>query len=222
MTTKIKICGITRPEDAESVVRAGADALGLNFAGSSPRHIGVEPAAEVAASVRGAVLRVGLFLDASASAVDKVMSKVELDVLQFHGDETGTYCEAFGVPFMKAIRMRDGLDLSALQDEYHNACCLLLDAFVPGRAGGTGIRFDLALWPRNSSMRLVLAGGLTPDNVAAAVRQVHPYGVDVSGGVEGPIKGEKDPARIARFVDSVRSIEVKHDEVKGVREQGSE
>jgi len=205
VSTKIKICGITRREDADAVVRAGADALGLNFSELSPRHVPVAAAAEIASQVRGAVQRVGLFVNASARDVDTVLRRVELDVLQFHGEETGSFCEAFGMPFMKAIRMRGALDVAELEDEYREACCLLLDTFVPGRAGGTGQRFDLELWPRQASKRLVLAGGLTPENVAAAVQRVQPYGVDVSGGVEGSIKGQKDALRIERFIQEVRS-----------------
>ena len=206
MSTTIKICGIKRLEDAEAVLHAGADALGLNFTQLSPRRVSVDLAAEIALQVRGSLQRVGLFADASTHDVDAVLRRVELDVLQFCGDETGSYCDAFGVPFMKAIRVRGPLDLAALEDEYHSACCLLLDAFVPGQAGGTGERFDLALWPQRAAKPLVLAGGLEPDNVAAAIRRVRPDGVDVSSGVEGPIKGEKDAARIARFVNEVKSV----------------
>lgn len=188
------------------VVRCGADALGLNFIATSARNVSIEAAAEIAAQVRGSLQRVGLFVDARASEVERVLRAVELDVLQFHGEESGAYCEAFGVPYMKAIRMRTALDVDLLEDEYRGACALLLDAYVPGQTGGTGSRFDLALWPQGCSIQLVLAGGLAPDNVAAAVRQVRPYGVDVSGGVEGPVKGEKDPQRIMRFVNEVKSV----------------
>ena len=206
MRTKVKICGITRLGDAHAVVRAGADALGLVFTHKSARNVDVETAAEISVQVRGSLQRVGLFVNASASDVDAVLRQVELDVLQFHGDETGSYCEAFGMPFMKAIRMQTALDVAALEDEYRGACCLLLDAYVQGEDGGTGTRFDLAFWPERASKRLVLAGGLAPDNVAEAVRRVHPYAVDVSGGVEGPIKGEKDPERVVRFINEVKSV----------------
>ncbi|MFP6817024.1 MAG: phosphoribosylanthranilate isomerase [Pseudomonadales bacterium] len=206
MSTKVKICGVTRLEDAEAVVRAGADSLGLNFSPGSQRKVNVETAAEISVHVRGALQRVGLFVNASVADVEAILRQVELDVLQFHGEETGSYCEAFGVPFMKAIRMRGALDLAALQDEYHAACCLLLDAYVPGEAGGTGTRFDLQFWPERASKRLVLAGGLTPDNVAEAIRTVRPYAVDVCGGVEGAAKGEKDRGRIMQFVKEVKSV----------------
>ena len=206
MSTKIKICGVTRLDDADAVVRAGADALGLNFVPSSPRRVSLETAAEISTRVRGSLQRVGLFANAGADEVEAVLQRVELDVLQFHGEESGSYCEAFGVPFMKVIRMRGALDVAALEDEYREACCLLLDAYLAGKAGGTGTRFDLALWPEDASKRLVLAGGLAPDNVAEAIRRVRPYAVDVAGGVEGAVKGEKDPERIVRFIDEVRSV----------------
>jgi phosphoribosylanthranilate isomerase len=206
VSTKIKICGITRAEDADAVVQAGADALGLNFAPISQRRVGVEIARDISAQVSGSLQRVGLFVNASHADVDAVLAQVELDVLQFHGDETGVYCEAFGIPYMKAIRMREPLDLPALEHEYGNACCLLLDAFVPGQAGGTGTRFDLSLWPKGAAMPLLLAGGLEPDNVAEAITAVRPFGVDVSGGVEGNVKGIKDPTRIRRFINEVKGV----------------
>jgi phosphoribosylanthranilate isomerase len=206
VSTKIKICGITRHEDAQAVVQAGADALGLNFAEVSPRKVSIDTAAAIANDVGGSLQRVGLFVNASARFVGAVLRQVELDVLQFHGEESGSFCAGFGIPFMKAIRMRSAVDMASLEEEYADACCLLLDAYVPGQRGGTGARFDLALWPRAASKRLVLAGGLTPDNVADALGQVQPYGVDVSGGVEGPTKGIKDPERIKRFIDEVRSV----------------
>jgi phosphoribosylanthranilate isomerase len=206
VSTKIKICGITRLEDAEVVARAGADALGLNFFEQSPRYVRPEAAAAISTRVRGSLQRVGLFVNASAADVDAVLQRVELDVLQFQGEETGSYCEAFGIPFMKAIRVRGALDVAALESEYRQACCLLLDAYVPGQPGGTGTRFDLSMWPRSTSMQLVLAGGLAPDNVADAIRRVAPYAVDVSGGVEGPVKGEKDHERIVQFINEVKSV----------------
>lgn len=204
MTIRIKICGITRLADARAVVDAGADALGLNFAPESPRHVELERAEAIAGQVAGRVTRVGLFLNAPEARVHQVLERVPLDMLQFHGDEPGAFCRSFGVSWMKAIRVRGSLDMTALETEYAGACCLLLDAYVPGVAGGTGARFDWGLWPRQASLPLVLAGGLTPDNVAGAVTRLHPWGVDVSGGVEGPRKGEKDAAKIRQFVDEVK------------------
>ncbi len=226
MVTRIKICGITRTADADAVVGAGADALGLNFVPSSPRRVTLANAQAIAARVRGAVTRVGLFVDPDPQDVHRVLDCVELDVLQFHGGEPAAFCRSFGVPYLKVIRVREPLRVDALEHEYEDACCLLLDTWVDGVAGGTGRRFDWSLWPRACRLPLVLAGGLNPDNVAEAVTRLAPWGVDVSGGVEATLtedaaandgtpaegmatkgKGIKDPERIRRFVAAVRSAE---------------
>lgn len=203
MGTRIKICGITREADAEAVADAGADALGLNFARASPRRVDVNQAAAIAAAVRGRIIRVGLFVDAGAAAVGRVLERVELDMLQFHGSESGDHCRQFGLPFMKAVRVREPLAIHSIEQEYAGACCLLLDAYVAGLAGGTGRSFDWRLWPTAATLPLVLAGGLTPDNVRDAVHRLQPWGVDVSGGVEGSEKGIKDPHRVRRFIAEV-------------------
>jgi len=203
MTTRIKICGITRQDDADTVVDSGAQALGLVFVDASPRRVTIERARDIARQVRGAVTRVGLFVDPAADEVARVLDSVELDVLQFHGNEPAAFCRGFGLPFMKALRMRPPSTFEPFEEEYADACCLLLDAYVDGVAGGTGEPFDWSLWPEAARLPLVLAGGLTPDNVAAAVSRLQPWGVDVSGGVEGARHGEKDADRIRRFVDEV-------------------
>lgn len=204
MITRVKICGITRDADADAVVDAGADALGLNFAPQSPRRVDVTSARRIAERVAGSIARVGLFVDAEADAVRRVLDAVPLDLLQFHGAESGAFCRSFDVPYVKVLRVRAQLDMAELEETYGDACCLLLDAYVPGRPGGTGERFDWSLWPRRSGLPLVLAGGLTPDNVAEAIATLEPWGVDVSGGVEGARKGEKDPVRIREFVAEVK------------------
>jgi len=204
MTTRVKICGITRDADADAVVAAGADALGLNFAPQSPRRVDTDTARRIAERVAGAVVRVGLFVDADADTVRRVLDAVPLDLLQFHGAENGEFCRGFDVPYVKVLRVREPLDMAALEQSYGDACALLLDAYVPGRPGGTGERFDWSLWPSRSLLPLLLAGGLTPDNVAEAVATAAPWGVDVSGGVEGSRKGEKDPLRIREFVAEVK------------------
>jgi phosphoribosylanthranilate isomerase len=204
MNTRIKICGITRAQDADAVVRAGADALGLVFVDSSPRRVDPETAAAIARQVRGRIVRVGLFVDASHEFVESVLDVVSLDLLQFQGSEPGSVCRSFGLPYVKAVRVGAVVPIVELEAEYADACALQLDAYVPGKAGGTGQAFDWSLWPTSSRLPLVLAGGLDPDNVGAAVRRLRPWAVDVSGGVEGARKGEKDVQRIQRFITEVR------------------
>lgn len=203
MATRIKICGITRQDDAEAAVRAGADMVGLNFVPGSPRHLALPAARVIAEGVRGSATCVGVFANACAGTVRGVLDRVALNVLQFHGEETGEFCGSFGLPFLKVLRVRAPLDLAMIEAEYASAQGLLLDAYVPGQAGGTGRRFDWSLWPERSQLPLLLAGGLTPENVAEAVTRLAPWGVDVSGGVEGPSKGIKDHDRIRRFIDEV-------------------
>lgn len=204
MNTRIKICGITRAQDADAVVRAGADALGLVFVDSSPRRVDLETASAIARQVQGRIVRVGLFVDAPDGFVRSVLDAVELDLLQFHGSEPASACRSFGLPYVKAIRVGAALPMAELEAEFSDACALLLDAHVPGQAGGTGQVFDWSLWPRSSRLPLVLAGGLDPDNVGPAIRRLRPWAVDVSGGVEGARKGEKDAGRIQRFITEVR------------------
>jgi phosphoribosylanthranilate isomerase len=204
MATRIKICGITREGDADAVVRAGADALGLVFVATSARRVGVAAAADIARRVRGRVTRVGLFVDAPEHEIRAVLDQVELDVLQFHGAESGELCRRFGLPYVKAVPVAGPLPMAELEAEYRDACALLLDAYVAGRAGGTGQTFDWSLWPEQARLPLVLAGGLDPTNVRTAVRRLRPWAVDVSGGVEGPRKGEKDAEKIEQFIAEVR------------------
>lgn len=204
----IKICGITRLGDAQAVLEAGADALGLVFTAQSGRRVELPVAAEIASAVQGRLCRVGLFVDSPAREVEAVLEKVSLDLLQFQGEEPASFCGRFGVPYMKAHRVGATLDIRALERAYPDACCLHLDAFVPGQPGGTGQRFDWRLWPEDATARLVLAGGLTPENVGEAVRSIRPYAVDVSGGVEAGVRGIKDPEMIRRFVAAVREAGV--------------
>lgn len=190
-----------------AVAGSGADALGLNFATISPRRVSLPDAAEIAAAVAGAVMRVGVFVDPEPDDVRRVLDVVALDMLQFHGDEPDAFCTAFGRPYLKAHRVAARVDAEALERDFPGACAHLLDAFVPGQPGGTGQRFDWGLWPRARGLKLVLAGGLTPDNVAEAIRATRPFAVDVSGGVEAGRKGIKDAERIDRFVAAVRAAD---------------
>ncbi|MCB5189595.1 phosphoribosylanthranilate isomerase [Methylobacillus arboreus] len=202
MRTRVKICGITRVEDALAAVEHGCDAIGLVFYGPSPRNVEVERAREIVAALPPFVTSVGLFVDASQSEIEAVLTHVRLDLLQFHGDEAPAACHRYGLPYLKAVRIRHETNLLQYATQYSDARALLLDAYLPGVAGGTGQVFDWGLIPAQLSVPIVLAGGLTPDNVANAIRQVRPYAVDVSGGVE-ETKGIKDVAKIAAFMQGV-------------------
>lgn len=205
--TRIKICGITRAEDALAAVRCGADAIGLVFYEPSPRHVSIELAGQLAAALPPFVSVVGLFVNAEASLVREVLAHVPLDLLQFHGDETPEYCAQFGKPFLKAIRVKAGVDLVQCAASFHAASGLLLDAHVDGVPGGTGTSFDWALIPRQLPLPVILSGGLAAANVAAAIKQVRPYAVDVSSGVEAG-KGIKDAAKIVAFINEVKQIDL--------------
>ena len=203
MATRIKICGITRPEDGLAAARAGADAIGLVFESSSPRFVGAEQALSVVRALPPFIKIVGLFVNAPAEQVRELMGRVPLDLLQFHGDEPADFCRIFLRPYLKAISMREGIDVHSAVRGYPDAAAILLDTHHAQVAGGSGERFDWSRIPADLGKPLVLAGGLTPDNVGTAVRQVHPYAVDVSTGVEQS-RGIKDARRIAAFVEAVR------------------
>ncbi|MFS0827818.1 phosphoribosylanthranilate isomerase [Pseudomonas phoenicis] len=198
-----KICGITRVEDALAAARAGADAIGLVFYAKSPRAVNVQQARAIVQALPPFVTTVGLFVDASRCEVGEILDALPLDLLQFHGDETPAQCEGHGRPWIKALRVRPGDDLEAACQEYVGARALLLDAYVAGVPGGTGQSFDWSLIPARLSKPVVLAGGLSPDNVAEAIAQVKPWAVDVSGGVE-QAKGIKDAQKIDAFLRAVR------------------
>jgi phosphoribosylanthranilate isomerase len=205
--TRIKICGITREEDALAAANSGADAIGFVFYEKSPRHVGVAQAAQISAVLPPFVTTVGLFVNADAAFVREVMSSLPLDVLQFHGDETPEYCVQFGKPYLKAIRVKAGVNLLECAARFDTARGLLLDAYIEGIAGGTGATFDWTLIPKRFSIPVILSGGLDAENVAAAIEQVHPYAVDVSSGVEA-FKGIKDAARIAAFINEVKRFDL--------------
>ncbi|WP_457673199.1 phosphoribosylanthranilate isomerase [Thiolapillus sp.] len=203
MRTRIKICGITRAEDAQAAVRAGADALGFVFYPPSPRHLEVDQAAAIIRSLPPFVTSVALFVNADRETIAEVIRETGIDLLQFHGNECPEYCAEHGRPWIKAVRMKDGIDLEKVARDHAGARALLLDAYRPGVPGGTGEAFNWGRIPAELAGRIVLAGGLTPDNVTEAVRQVRPYAVDVSGGVEAE-KGIKDADRIQRFIRGVQ------------------
>ncbi len=206
MRTRVKICGITRVEDGLAAARAGADAIGLVFYARSPRAVSAAQARTIVRALPPFVTTVGLFVDAAADDVRHVLQAVPLDLLQFHGDESPEQCRIYGRPYLKALRMREGVDVAAAARTYGDAAGLLVDTYVEGVAGGTGLTFEWSRLPHDLARPVILAGGLTPDNVAAAVAQVRPWAVDVSGGVEAA-PGLKDAAKIAAFIRGVKSVQ---------------
>jgi phosphoribosylanthranilate isomerase len=201
--TRVKICGLTRESDVRDAAELGVDAVGLVFFAPSPRAVGIAEARPLLDALPPFVTAVGLFVDAAPEYVRQVLASVPIDLLQFHGDEPPDYCRSFGRPWIKAIRMRPGTDLPAIEEQYRSARGLLLDTYDQGAPGGTGRGFDWSLIPDRIASRIILAGGLSAENVADAVRRVRPWGVDVSGGVEAA-KGIKDRAAMAAFMQRVR------------------
>ena len=203
---RTKICGITRSEDAASAVASGADALGFVFYAPSPRHVSAAQAAAISSGLPPFVTSVGLFVNAGEEQVRAVLDVVPLSLLQFHGDEDNAFCARFGRPWIKALAMKPGQDIKAGIAAFPEASGILLDAWHPDLRGGTGHAFDWATFPAQVGKPLILAGGLTPDNVGEAIRQTRPYAVDVSGGVEQG-KGIKDARLMAAFLAEVRKAE---------------
>jgi len=198
-----KICGITRIEDALAAAQAGADAIGFVFYAKSPRAVDVRQARAIIAELPPFVTTVGLFVNASRCELNEILEVVPLDLLQFHGDETPQDCEGYHRPWIKALRVRPGDDLEAACQLYAGARGILLDTYVAGVPGGTGEAFDWSLVPAHLSKPIILAGGLSADNVGQAIAQVRPYAVDVSGGVE-QAKGIKDAVKIEAFMQAVK------------------
>jgi phosphoribosylanthranilate isomerase len=205
--TRIKICGITREIDLDFALGAGVDAIGLVFYPPSPRALPLKDAAKLARRVPPFVTRVGLFVNAEPADVRVTLGAVPIDLLQFHGEEDAGYCEQFGLPYLKAARVRPELDLLEFARAYPTAQGLLLDAWVDAY-GGVGQSFDWSLIPGDLPLPIVLSGGLHADNVADAVAKIHPWAVDVSSGVEAA-KGIKDAAKIAAFVGAVRKADAR-------------
>jgi phosphoribosylanthranilate isomerase len=204
-SVKIKICGLTRVEDMQAAVIAGADAVGFVFT-ESPRRISIERAQRLCAHVPEGVLRVGLFLDQPRDEIEQVTAAVPLDILQFHGSETELECSGFGLPWLKAVAMEDAESIIRAEQDYPGAAGLLLDSHSKGQRGGSGKLFDWSL-SRPVAKPIWLAGGLNADNVREAIQTVRPYAVDVSSGVEVE-PGIKDPSRMKAFVKAVRQAEI--------------
>ena len=205
MRVRVKICGITRVEDALTAIEQGADAIGLVFYEQSPRNVSIKQAIEIANNIPAFVSVVGLFVNAEPSFINEVISHVKLDLLQFHGDETPEQCAQYRLPFIKAVRVKSDTNLVQYARDFAAAKGLLLDTYTEGVPGGTGHVFDWNLIPKQLTKPVILAGGLNADNVAEAISRVRPYAVDISGGVEVS-KGIKDSAKIAAFIRQVYSF----------------
>ena len=206
MRTRVKICGITRAGDARAAAQAGADAIGLVFFPPSPRFLSVERAVEIRDALPPFVQTVALFVNPDAAQVAQVIGRVKPAMLQFHGDESSEFCAHFGVPYVKAARVKAGVDLLEYLRPFSTAAAWLLDSFV-AEYGGVGERFDWSLAPQKLERPLILSGGLDVSNVGEAIRRLRPWGVDVSSGVESA-KGVKDAAKIAAFIAEVRNADV--------------
>lgn len=204
MTVRTKVCGFTRPQDAAAAAALGVDAIGLVFYAPSPRNVTVAQAQAIIAALPPFVTVVALFVNPSEQEVQQVLATCAIDVLQFHGEESPAFCRGFQRPYLKALRVRPGMDLAVYAANYHDARGLLTDAFVEGAHGGTGAVFDWTLIPAELPLPLILSGGLDAANVADAVRRVKPAAVDVSSGVEAG-KGIKHPERVAAFLAAVRA-----------------
>jgi phosphoribosylanthranilate isomerase len=205
MRTRVKICGITRADDLRAAADAGADAFGLVFYPPSPRFLTLERARELNRSAPPFLTSVALFVNAGAEEIQQVLDEVQPQVLQFHGEEPPEFCRSFGVPYIKACRVKAGVDLLEYWRPFSDACGWLADAWVE-EYGGAGTGFDWSLVPALREKPLVLSGGLAPGNVGDAIRRVQPWGVDVSSGVESA-KGIKDAAKIAAFIAEVRNAD---------------
>ena len=205
MRVRIKICGMTRAEDAVAAAQLGVDAVGMVFHAKSPRYVSIEQARGIVAGLPAFVTVTALFMDPDAETVRQVLSQTRVELLQFHGAETAEFCRSFGRPYMKAVPMGGQADLAEYARRHAQAAALLLDSHAAGQQGGTGKAFDWSAIPRVDGPPLVLAGGLNPANVAAAIRMVRPYGVDVASGVERA-PGIKDPNKMAAFVQEVNDV----------------
>jgi phosphoribosylanthranilate isomerase len=204
--TRIKICGITRQQDAQVAAACGADAIGLVFYGASPRAVSTEQAVEIVAQLPPFVSVVALFVNEPQSTILRILHEVPIDLLQFHGDESPDFCMQFERPWIKALRVKPGTDIAGACNVYHSARGVLLDSWREGVPGGTGATFDWRLAPVGLQLPVVLAGGLNHDNVGDAIAAVRPAAVDVSGGVESA-PGIKDTQKVQRFIAAVRAAD---------------
>ncbi|WDS36463.1 phosphoribosylanthranilate isomerase [Pseudoxanthomonas sp.] len=205
MHTRIKLCGMTRPQDVRLAVELGVDYIGLIFA-RSPRQLGIEQAIALRSLIPDSIGAVALVMDQSADAVAAIAAQVQPDLLQFHGNEDDAFCAGFGLPFLKALPMGGALQAEAAMAGFPSAWGFILDSHVPGGAGGSGKSFDWARYPHDAARPCMLAGGLTAETVGAAITAARPWGVDVSSGIESA-PGHKDHQAMRRFVAAVRAAE---------------
>lgn len=201
--TRVKFCGLTHPSDVSRAVELGADALGFVFYPPSPRALRIDQAIGLTRLVPAFITRVGLFVDATADAVRETFDRTRLNLVQYHGEESPEFCDGLGLPYIRAIRVRPGVDLALEMSRYQGASGFLLDAYKPGVPGGTGESFDWGLIPK-TDRPVILAGGLTPENAMDAIHAVAPWALDVSGGIESA-PGRKDPDKMARFIAACRT-----------------
>ena len=202
MRTRVKICGFTRVDEAVYAARLGVDAIGLVFYPPSPRHVEIEQAVRIVKALPAFTSVVALFVDEQEARIREVLAQVAIDCIQFHGEESAEACRIYGKRYIKAVRMKNTIDISALALHYHDAAGLLLDAYHPDAKGGTGSQFDWELIPKHCSLPIILAGGLDASNAKQAVATVKPYALDVSSGVEAN-KGIKDALKMAAFIKQV-------------------
>ena len=201
--TRVKFCGLRHKDDIAEAVALGVDALGFVFYEPSSRCVAPEDAATLTRAVPAFLTRVGLFVNENAETIKRIFEIAQLNLIQYHGEESPEFCDSVGLPYIKAFRVQQDMDIRGAMDRYPNASGFLLDAYVKGQPGGTGERFDWGLIPR-SYAPIILAGGLTPDNAKDAIEQVAPWALDVSGGIESK-PGRKDPDKMARFMDACRN-----------------
>lgn len=206
MSVRVKVCGITRSEDALSAIELGVDALGFVFWPKSSRSVTLDIVRQIETTLPPFINKVGVYVDPTTDWVAETSAAGCLSLLQFHGDESPEFCDQFSLPYIKAIRVKDGIDLLQYATRYRNARGLLLDAYTAGMPGGTGHVFDWALVPQDLPLPVILSGGLNPNNVASAIKQTRPWAVDVSSGVEAT-KGIKDKIKIAAFMQGVKDSE---------------
>ena len=205
MSVRVKVCGITRIEDAMAAIQSGADAIGFVFWPHSARYVTPETARQIIAKIPAFISTVGVYVDSDPEWVKETLQIAGLDLLQFHGNESPEYCEQFPRPYIKAIRVREGLDLLQYAERFSNAKGLLLDTYAEKMPGGTGHVFDWGLIPLHLPLPLILSGGLHAGNVEAAIKQTRPWAVDVSSGVEAS-KGIKDEKKIFAFMQGVKQL----------------